>query len=125
MRRTLSCHISGTESRKKLKFGEVQIKSKSNLSLYSLYYAEACNKFAGPISASLRPVNTASFEEMLLRWLAVGKTWFILTCPRCEPQTSRSRNESVTARATCWSFAEVSLQICQKILRENRAKKNL
>ena len=26
----------------------------SNLSLYSLYYAETCNEFAGPISASLR-----------------------------------------------------------------------
>ena len=26
----------------------------SNLSIYSLYYAEACNGFAGPISASLR-----------------------------------------------------------------------
>ena len=29
-------------------------KIKSNLSLYLLYYAEACNEFAGPISASLR-----------------------------------------------------------------------
>ena len=37
---------------------------KSNLSLYSLYYAEACNELAGPISASLRPGNTAPFEEM-------------------------------------------------------------
>ena len=27
---------------------------KSNLSLYSLYYAKACNEFVGPISASLR-----------------------------------------------------------------------
>ena len=26
----------------------------TNLSLYTLYYAEACNEFAGPISASLR-----------------------------------------------------------------------
>ena len=30
------------------------LKSNSNLLLYSLYYAEACNEFAGPISASLR-----------------------------------------------------------------------
>ena len=37
---------------------------KSNPSLYALYYAEACNEFAGPISASLRPGNTASYEEM-------------------------------------------------------------
>ena len=27
---------------------------KSDLSLYSLFYAEACNKLVGPISASLR-----------------------------------------------------------------------
>ena len=32
----------------------IQIKSKSNLSLYSLYYAETCNKLAGLIFASLR-----------------------------------------------------------------------
>ena len=37
----------------------------SNLSLNSLYYAEACNKYAVPISTSLRPGNTAPFEEML------------------------------------------------------------
>ena len=37
--------------------------SKSNLS-YFLYYAEACYEFAGPISASLRPGNTALFEEI-------------------------------------------------------------
>ena len=32
-------------------------KIQSNLSLYSLYYAEACNKFAGPVSASFRPAT--------------------------------------------------------------------
>ena len=47
---------------------------KSNLSLYSVYYAEACNEFAGPISASLRRGNTAPFEEMLQRWRAVGNS---------------------------------------------------
>ena len=31
---------------------------KSNLLLYTLYYAEACNEFAGPIFASLRPQAT-------------------------------------------------------------------
>ena len=36
-----------------------EIKSKSNLSLYSLNYVEACYEFAGPISASLHPGNTA------------------------------------------------------------------
>ena len=42
--------------------------------LYSLYYAETCIECAGPISASLRPGNTASFEEMSQRWRAVGNT---------------------------------------------------
>ena len=73
---------------------------KSNLSLYSLHYAEACNKLAGPISASLRPGNTAPFEEMSQRWRAVGNTVSDLTGPRFEPQTSRSRDERVTARPT-------------------------
>ena len=41
---------------------------KSNFSLYSLYYAGACNEFAGPISTLLRPCNTAPFEEMPQRW---------------------------------------------------------
>ena len=39
---------------------------------YTLKYAEACNKLAGPISASLHPSNTAPFEEMLQWWRAVG-----------------------------------------------------
>ena len=55
-----------------------QLNQKSNLSLYSLYYAEACNEFAGPISTSLRPVNTTrSFEEMLQGWRAVGNLYLI------------------------------------------------
>ena len=77
---------------------ELQIKS--NLSLYSLDYAEACNELAGPISASLRPGNTAPFEEMSQRWRAVGNTVSDLTGLRFEPQTSRSRDERVTARPT-------------------------
>ena len=39
---------------------------------YSLFYAEACNKFARPVSASLRLSNTASSEEVLRRWRVVG-----------------------------------------------------
>ena len=73
---------------------------KSNLSLYSLDYAEACNELARPISASLRPGNTAPFEEMSQRWRAVGNTVSDLTGPRFEPQTSRSRDERVTAWPT-------------------------
>ena len=45
-----------------------QLKSKSNHSLYSIYYAKACIEFVGNISASLRPGNTASFEEMSQWW---------------------------------------------------------
>ena len=52
---------------------------KSNVSLYLLYYAEACNELAGPISVSLRLGNTASFEEMLQRWLIIGNTVSDLT----------------------------------------------
>ena len=77
---------------------------KSNLSLYSLHYAEACNELAGPISASLRPGNTAPFEEMSLRWRAIGNTVSDLTGPRFEPQTSRSRDERVTARPQVEKF---------------------
>ena len=72
----------------------------SNLSLYLLYYAEACNNFAGPISASLRPGNTASCEEMTQRWQTVDNTVSDLTGSRFEPQTSRSRDEQVTAWPT-------------------------
>ena len=72
----------------------------SFLLLYSLYYAEECKNFAGAISASLRSSNTTSFKEMLQRWRAVGNTVSDLTGPRFEPQTSRLRNERVTARPT-------------------------
>ena len=47
---------------------------KLNLSLYSLYYAEACIELTGPISASLRPGNTAFLEEMSQQWRAVGSS---------------------------------------------------
>ena len=44
----------------------MQYQIKCHLLLQSLLYeAEACNELAGPISASLRPDNTASFEEIL------------------------------------------------------------
>ena len=50
--------------------------------------------------ASLRPGTTAPFEEMSQRWRVVGNTLSELTDPRFEPQTSRSRDESVTDRPT-------------------------
>ena len=60
------------------------VKLKSNVSLYSLDYAEACNELAGPISASLRPSNTASFEEMSRRWRAVTARDLIFKPPAPE-----------------------------------------
>ena len=71
---------------------------KSNLSLYSLYYAEACNGFAGLFSASLRLGNTATFKEMSQRWRAVGNIVSDLNGPRFEYQTSHSRDKRVAAR---------------------------
>ena len=73
---------------------------KSNVSLYFLYYAEACNEFARLISMSLRPGNPAPFEEMLLRWRAVGNIVSDLADPKFEPQTSRSRDKRVAAPPT-------------------------
>ena len=79
----LHCALTGTYNQK------------SNLALYLLCYAEACNKFAGPISMSLRPGNTDSFEEMSQRWRAVGNTVTDLTGPSFELQTSRPRNNTL------------------------------
>ena len=73
---------------------------KSNLSLFSLYYAEECNESAVPIYASLCPGNTASFKANVA---AVASRWqhcVRFDGPRLEPQTSRSTDERVTARPT-------------------------
>ena len=50
-----------------------------------MYNAEACDKFAGPIFASLR-LGDASFEKMLQRWPAAGNPVYNLTGPRFELQ---------------------------------------
>ena len=71
---------------------------KLNFLLYSLYYAEECNKLAGLVSASLRAGSTGLFEEISQRWQAIGSNVLDLTDPRFEPQTSRSRDERVIAR---------------------------
>ena len=92
------------------------LQTKSNLSIYSLYHAEECNELAKPISASLRPGNTASFEQMSQWWPAVGNTVFNLTGLRFEPQTSRSRDECVTARQLAGSF-------CTSITEKSRQRK--
>ena len=64
----------------------------SNLSLYSLHYAEACNELARPIFASLLPGSTAPFEEMLQRWRAVGNTVFGLTRGGVEDTTFKAKD---------------------------------
>ena len=81
---------------KKIKYNS-HIKKLSNLIFHR---TRACNELAGPISASLRPSNTASFEEMLQRWRAVGNTVSDLTGPRLKPQTFRSRDKRDTAQPT-------------------------
>ena len=67
-------------------------------------------EFTGPISSSLHPGNTASFEEMSQRWRAVGNFVFDLACPRFKPQPSRSRKEHVTgyqisSRSIFWKWS--------------------
>ena len=68
-----------------------------SLSLYSLYCADACKEFAGPISASLRLDNTAPFKKMLQRWRAVGNT---VEFDRSEIRTS---DLSLQRRTRCHS----------------------
>ena len=48
----------------------------------------------------LHPSNKHSFKEMLQRWQAVDNTVFNLKSLRFESQTSRSRDECVTAQLT-------------------------
>ena len=70
---------------------------------YSLLYAEACNEFAGPISAALRLRAKHLFLKKCRRSdepLAFGNTVSNLTGSRFEPQAFRFRGERVTARPT-------------------------
>ena len=72
--------------------------SKSIPSSHLLYYAEACNEFAGPISASLRLLATQLFSK---KYRSGGEP---LTTLRpiwpARDSTSRPRDERVTARPT-------------------------
>ena len=72
---------------------EVNHQTKKIKSLrYSLYYAEACNEFARPISTSLRLWATQLFSK---KWCSGGEllaTLSVLTSPRLKPQTSHSKN---------------------------------
>ena len=56
-----------------LKFFFISLKQKSNLSLYSLYYAETCNEFTPPVSASLRLLTQLLLKKcrrcaLAIRW---------------------------------------------------------
>ena len=68
-------------------------------------YVEACNEFAEPISASLRPGNLAHFEEMAQRRRDDGNTVTNLTSPRVEPKTYLFRDESVNVMIKKFNFA--------------------
>ena len=87
-----------------------------------MYYAKACNEFAGLIFASLRPGNTAPFEEMLQRWRAVGNNVFSLTSLRFEPKISHFRHESVTTRPTGRYLNHFNNQNSSKIGVYNRSQ---
>ena len=82
---------------------------KSITQIFRYTRAEACNEFAGPITLSLHPGNTVPFEEMSHRWRAIGNAVSDLTGPRFEPQTTRSREERVTARTTGQHFIALIL----------------
>ena len=72
----------------------------SNLLVFSQYYDEACNQFAGPFFPSSCPGKTLIlFKEILRRWRAVCNTVSDLTGPRFEPHNSRSTDKCVTARS--------------------------
>ena len=76
------------------------VQIKSNASAYLLYYTEECKELAETVYALLQPGNTASFQEMLQEWQAVGNTESDLTGLRFEPQTSCLKNECVTQGRT-------------------------
>ena len=55
-------------------------------------------RVGGAHLTSLRPGSTASFQEMLQQWRAVGKTMSNLNGTRFEPRTYRSRDKRITTR---------------------------
>ena len=69
--------------------------------VYSLNYAETCNRFGGHLRI-IAPWRHSSFQSysMSQRWQAVGIAVSDLIGPRFEPQIYRSRDEHVTARLT-------------------------
>ena len=79
--------------------GTIKTIIKSNLSLYSLYYAEACKEFVGPISASHCSCKQhSSFQRNAAA--ASSRCLFDSTGARFEPRISHFKDERVTARPT-------------------------
>ena len=84
--------------------GEMQqSKSKLNVSLYSLCYTEACNKFARAHICIIAPGKHMCFRRntaaVVSRWQR-RNTVFDLTGPIFKPETACSRDERVTAPPT-------------------------
>ena len=81
----------------------------------TLAVLEACNEFNRPIFTSLRPRNTAPFEEMSQRW-RTDNSASGLTGPRFEPKISCSRDKRVTARLTGPPFFNFDASISNSML---------
>ena len=56
-----------------------------------------------------------TFEEMSLRWRAVGNTESDLTGPRFDPKTSRCRDECVITPPIIKNMFKVGLKFCPKL----------
>ena len=73
----------------------------TNLSSYSLHYAEACNEFAGARLRISTPVGS-TFEEMLQQWRAVGNSVSDLSGPRFEPPIHAPSETSALSLYQLW-----------------------
>ena len=70
-----------------------------------------------PRYCAARATQLQSFEEMLQRWRAVGNTVSDMTDPKFESQTSRFRNQCVTAGPAFMMNQNFSLIIFPKPLK--------
>ena len=77
------------------------IEIKPNRLSYSLYNWKRVGG-AHPRIIAFAAGSTVPFDEIPHGWRAVGNAVSDLTGPRFKPQTSRSRDERVTARPTGW-----------------------
>ena len=68
-------------------------------SLYSWYYAQACNEWRD--SSPIRNAWPTQLRETSQRWRAVGDTAPDLTDQGIEPQTSRTDSDALIAQPSC------------------------